>query len=162
MNFIAGKIEDQQPDDVDFAGVQNFYSKIPTKFRDPSSAPLRKLSVDLIKTYKHINEVIKMCNGIILRHTVKLDQMQTDSQVERTEKEDRRSKWAECGLGQKKAREPVDFVLMPTIHVTDSGITIWLVRSVTVDKWAMSNTHMYTNVIKADAFKPKNIIIWQV
>lgn len=27
------------------------------KFRDPSSAPLRKLSVDLIKTYKHINEV---------------------------------------------------------------------------------------------------------
>ncbi|XP_076017481.1 dual specificity tyrosine-phosphorylation-regulated kinase 1A-like isoform X2 [Genypterus blacodes] len=26
-------------------------------FRDPSSAPLRKLSVDLIKTYKHINEV---------------------------------------------------------------------------------------------------------
>ena len=27
------------------------------QFRDPSSAPLRKLSVDLIKTYKHINEV---------------------------------------------------------------------------------------------------------
>merc|ERR1712228_860327 len=26
-------------------------------FRDPSTAPLRKLSVDLIKTYKHINEV---------------------------------------------------------------------------------------------------------
>jgi len=26
-------------------------------FRDPASAPLRKLSVDLIKTYKHINEV---------------------------------------------------------------------------------------------------------
>ena len=25
--------------------------------RDPSAAPLRKLSVDLIKTYKHINEV---------------------------------------------------------------------------------------------------------
>ena len=27
------------------------------QFRDPNSAPLRKLSVDLIKTYKHINEV---------------------------------------------------------------------------------------------------------
>ena len=27
------------------------------KFREPSSAPLRKLSVDLIRTYKHINEV---------------------------------------------------------------------------------------------------------
>ncbi|XP_028400070.1 dual specificity tyrosine-phosphorylation-regulated kinase 1A-like [Dendronephthya gigantea] len=26
-------------------------------YRDPSAAPLRKLSVDLIKTYKHINEV---------------------------------------------------------------------------------------------------------
>ena len=57
MNYIAGKSEDHQADEVDFAGVQNFYSKIPTTFRDPSSAPLRKLSVDLIKTYKHINEV---------------------------------------------------------------------------------------------------------
>ncbi|CAF0988619.1 unnamed protein product [Rotaria sp. Silwood1] len=28
-----------------------------TTFRDPLEAPLRKLSVDLIKTYKHINEV---------------------------------------------------------------------------------------------------------
>lgn len=28
-----------------------------TKFRDPNTAPIRKLSVDLIKTYKHINEV---------------------------------------------------------------------------------------------------------
>merc|ERR1719361_2605111 len=26
-------------------------------YREPSTAPLRKLSVDLIKTYKHINEV---------------------------------------------------------------------------------------------------------
>ena len=32
-------------------------SRIPRQFRDPASAPLRKLSVDLIKTYKHINEV---------------------------------------------------------------------------------------------------------
>jgi len=28
-----------------------------TAYRDPTTAPLRKLSVDLIKTYKHINEV---------------------------------------------------------------------------------------------------------
>jgi dual specificity tyrosine-phosphorylation-regulated kinase 1 len=27
------------------------------RFRDPANAPLRKLSVDLINTYKHINEV---------------------------------------------------------------------------------------------------------
>jgi len=26
-------------------------------FRDATTAPMRKLSVDLIKTYKHINEV---------------------------------------------------------------------------------------------------------
>ncbi|KAM8793658.1 dual specificity tyrosine-phosphorylation-regulated kinase 1B-like [Eudromia elegans] len=31
--------------------------RIPLSFRDAASAPLRKLSVDLIKTYKHINEV---------------------------------------------------------------------------------------------------------
>lgn len=30
---------------------------IPTTFRDHQQAPLRKLSTDLIKTYKHINEV---------------------------------------------------------------------------------------------------------
>jgi len=29
----------------------------PQPYRDPQAAPLRKLSVDLIKTYKHINEV---------------------------------------------------------------------------------------------------------
>ncbi|XP_033096755.1 dual specificity tyrosine-phosphorylation-regulated kinase 1A-like isoform X2 [Anneissia japonica] len=31
--------------------------RLPTTFRDPAKAPLRKLSIDLIKTYKHINEV---------------------------------------------------------------------------------------------------------
>ena len=31
--------------------------RVPNAFRDPAVAPLRKLSVDLIKTYKHINEV---------------------------------------------------------------------------------------------------------
>lgn len=63
MNFIAGKTDDHQADEVDFAGVQNFYSKIPSTFRDPSSAPLKKLSVDLIKTYKHINEVEQIVNS---------------------------------------------------------------------------------------------------
>lgn len=34
-----------------------YVRKIPTTFRDHQQAPLRKLSTDLIKTYKHINEV---------------------------------------------------------------------------------------------------------
>lgn len=37
--------------------IQAMQARIPRHFRDPASAPLRKLSVDLIKTYKHINEV---------------------------------------------------------------------------------------------------------
>ncbi|XP_034490089.1 serine/threonine-protein kinase minibrain isoform X3 [Drosophila innubila] len=37
--------------------VRAMQARIPTHFRDPAMAPLRKLSVDLIKTYKHINEV---------------------------------------------------------------------------------------------------------
>lgn len=37
------------------AGLQNRVP--PPTYRDPSTGPLRKLSVDLIKTYKHINEV---------------------------------------------------------------------------------------------------------
>ncbi|CRK97476.1 CLUMA_CG010865, isoform A [Clunio marinus] len=36
--------------------IRAMQARIPTHFRDPSLAPLRKLSVDLIKTYKHINE----------------------------------------------------------------------------------------------------------
>uniref|UniRef100_A0A8C1XX52 Dual specificity tyrosine-phosphorylation-regulated kinase 1A n=1 Tax=Cyprinus carpio TaxID=7962 RepID=A0A8C1XX52_CYPCA len=31
--------------------------RMPQCFRDPATAPLRKLSIELIKTYKHINEV---------------------------------------------------------------------------------------------------------
>ncbi|XP_032243235.1 dual specificity tyrosine-phosphorylation-regulated kinase 1A isoform X2 [Nematostella vectensis] len=54
---IQNSGSDEQADEVDYVGAQNFYSRIPTKFRDPCGAPLRKLSVDLIKTYKHINEV---------------------------------------------------------------------------------------------------------
>lgn len=37
--------------------IRAMQARIPQHFRDPSAAPLRKLSVDLIKTYKHINEV---------------------------------------------------------------------------------------------------------
>ncbi|XP_022236949.1 dual specificity tyrosine-phosphorylation-regulated kinase 1A-like [Limulus polyphemus] len=37
--------------------VTPLLSEIPNKSRDPSATPLHKLSVDLIKTYKHINEV---------------------------------------------------------------------------------------------------------
>ncbi|KAL4711093.1 hypothetical protein ACJJTC_009464 [Scirpophaga incertulas] len=37
--------------------IQAMQARIPHHFRDPSTAPLRKLSVDLIKTYKHINEI---------------------------------------------------------------------------------------------------------
>ncbi|XP_018319847.1 serine/threonine-protein kinase minibrain isoform X2 [Agrilus planipennis] len=37
--------------------IQAMQARIPNTFRDPAAAPLRKLSVDLIKTYKHINEV---------------------------------------------------------------------------------------------------------
>ncbi|XP_017786175.1 PREDICTED: serine/threonine-protein kinase minibrain isoform X3 [Nicrophorus vespilloides] len=39
------------------ADIQAMQARIPHTFREPASAPLRKLSVDLIKTYKHINEV---------------------------------------------------------------------------------------------------------
>lgn len=41
-------------------------ARIPQNFRDPSQAPLRKLSVDLIRTYKHINEVSENFIGIII------------------------------------------------------------------------------------------------
>ena len=37
--------------------IEAMQARIPTHFRDSATAPLRKLSVDLIKTYKHINEV---------------------------------------------------------------------------------------------------------
>ncbi|XP_021706144.1 serine/threonine-protein kinase minibrain isoform X2 [Aedes aegypti] len=37
--------------------IRAMQARIPSHFRDPTTAPLRKLSVDLIKTYKHINEV---------------------------------------------------------------------------------------------------------
>ncbi|XP_015518358.1 serine/threonine-protein kinase minibrain [Neodiprion pinetum] len=39
------------------ADIHAMQARIPHRFRDPAMAPLRKLSVDLIKTYKHINEV---------------------------------------------------------------------------------------------------------
>ncbi|KAL3885823.1 hypothetical protein ACJMK2_025859 [Sinanodonta woodiana] len=47
--IMADSLQQQE-----MAVMQN---RIPINFRDPCQAPLRKLSVDLIKTYKHINEV---------------------------------------------------------------------------------------------------------
>ncbi|KAG6460838.1 hypothetical protein O3G_MSEX012245 [Manduca sexta] len=49
--------EDQLPTMSAPSDIQAMQARIPRQFRDPSTAPLRKLSVDLIKTYKHINEV---------------------------------------------------------------------------------------------------------
>lgn len=45
------------------ADIHAMQARIPPRFRDPATAPLRKLSVDLIKTYKHINEVIVAYEG---------------------------------------------------------------------------------------------------
>lgn len=50
IEIMADALQQQQ----EVAAMQN---RIPMTFREPTAAPLRKLSVDLIKTYKHINEV---------------------------------------------------------------------------------------------------------
>lgn len=55
----------QQPTPPDIQAMQ---ARIPHHFRDPAAAPLRKLSVDLIKTYKHINEV----STVVLRSRIHL------------------------------------------------------------------------------------------
>lgn len=39
------------------AAMMSNQESVSSTHRDPSSAPLRKLTVDLIKTYRHINEV---------------------------------------------------------------------------------------------------------
>lgn len=49
---VAGGVPQETPSDI-----HAMQARIPHRFRDPATAPLRKLSVDLIKTYKHINEV---------------------------------------------------------------------------------------------------------
>lgn len=43
--------------DFDYSCCSVNHNHMKPQFRDPATAPLRKLSVDLIKTYKHINEV---------------------------------------------------------------------------------------------------------
>ena len=55
LRRMAEALHQQQQD---AAAMQN---RIPNQFRDSTLAPLRKLSVDLIKTYKHINEVCRCC-----------------------------------------------------------------------------------------------------
>jgi len=55
------------PSGSNSSDMQAMQARIPKTFRDPSTGPLRKLSVDLIKTYKHINQVIitKMTSFLI-------------------------------------------------------------------------------------------------
>jgi len=49
----------QQPHPAVVAGALPTYNHVlVSPYRDASTAPLRKLSVDLIKTYKFINEVM--------------------------------------------------------------------------------------------------------
>ena len=57
--------------------------------------------------------------------------------MEQGEKENKRAKWVGPGLSEKKMGEPVDFVLMLPIQGTRFCYMIWLVRSMTVDKWVM-------------------------
>ena len=51
IDIMAEALQQQQQD------VMVMQNRIPVTFREQSTAPLRKLSVDLIKTYKRINEV---------------------------------------------------------------------------------------------------------
>lgn len=60
--------EDQLDSIREPTDIQAMQARIPQHFRDPSSAPLRKLSVDLIKTYKHINEVSLSYKSLINLH----------------------------------------------------------------------------------------------
>lgn len=53
-NKMGSPMQNHQETPTDIHVMQ---ARIPLKFRPPAEAPLRKLSVDLIKTYKHINEV---------------------------------------------------------------------------------------------------------
>uniref|UniRef100_A0A146LST5 dual-specificity kinase n=2 Tax=Lygus hesperus TaxID=30085 RepID=A0A146LST5_LYGHE len=56
MGPLYGRLVAQEQLDAG-TDIEAMQARIPTHFRDASTAPLRKLSVDLIKTYKHINEV---------------------------------------------------------------------------------------------------------
>ena len=60
--------DEERAEEVDQVAVLEHNVKLPTKFREPGTAPLRKLSVDLIKTYKHINEVRVRCKIILFYH----------------------------------------------------------------------------------------------
>lgn len=63
MGPLYGRFVGQEP----LEGTEEMeamQARIPSHFRDPATAPLRKLSVDLIKTYKHINEVSRHINPL--------------------------------------------------------------------------------------------------
>ncbi|XP_014242542.1 serine/threonine-protein kinase minibrain isoform X2 [Cimex lectularius] len=57
MGPLYGRLVALEQLDTSGPNIEEMQARIPTHFRDAASAPLRKLSVDLIKTYKHINEV---------------------------------------------------------------------------------------------------------
>ena len=54
---MSSSIEQAAPSLNTAAATTSSNNNLSNVFRDPREAPLRKLSVDLIKTYKHINEV---------------------------------------------------------------------------------------------------------
>lgn len=62
-----------EPSDYPYPSAANesaydyYIRRIPTTFRDHSEAPLRKVSTDLIKTYKHINEVSSCCINVYMK-----------------------------------------------------------------------------------------------
>ncbi|XP_073980886.1 minibrain isoform X2 [Rhodnius prolixus] len=57
MGPLYGRLVAQEMLETSGSDIEAMQARIPTHFRDAATAPLRKLSVDLIKTYKHINEV---------------------------------------------------------------------------------------------------------
>ena len=91
--------------------------------------------------------------------------LQTGTQVEWGDIKNRQAKWAKHGPGEKKSKEPVNFVLMLLIHDT----RFWyhdLIGQIT-DLWQVTCSSKYTqvhaNVFDANTFqKRKHVIIWQV
>lgn len=71
MGPLYGRLVAQEQLDSSGTDIEAMQARIPTHFRDASTAPLRKLSVDLIKTYKHINEVSKFYDTTCAMHGFK-------------------------------------------------------------------------------------------
>lgn len=50
-----------EPSSVASGGNHTTAAQAVERHRSPADTPLRKLTVDLIKTYRHINEVCHVC-----------------------------------------------------------------------------------------------------